>query len=657
MNPAAQSFVQESRDILDDLEGILLELEADPTNPKRVDAVFRALHTLKGSGAMFGFATLSAFTHHFENAYDRIREGKATVTPRLIQLSLASRDHLERMLDAGPDEDGAPAEDPATAELVAQIEALEEGGATAPAAAPAAESFVITFKPDAAALKNGMRPDLILAELADLGEARVTTRAGDVPALRDLDPTVCALSWQVELTTSAGREAIDDVFIFASDWEIDIQSPQAEPATVPTPAPAAEAPAAEAPAAPVAPAPTGSSPKAEDPRAAQKTDSVRVQSHRLDELMDQLGELVIAQARLNRISGELGDAGLASTAEEIERLVTGLRDITLSIRMLPIELVFGKFRRVVRDLSTELGKSVTLETRGGETEVDKNVIDSLTEPMVHIIRNSIDHGIETPEARRAAGKPEQSRVIMRARQSGGEVLISVTDDGKGLDAEAIRARGIERGLIAADQEISEEQLFGLIFEPGFSTAKTLSSVSGRGVGMDAVRRVIDDLRGTVEVKSQKGRGTEVTLRLPLTLAIIDGLLVRVGDGPFVLPLSNVEECVELPPAEETRKSGRSLLRIRDQLVPFLNLDSLFGFERVESPDRRVVITSVEGRRTGLVVDEVIGQYQTVIKPLSLYHRGIEGLAGSTILGDGSVALILDAAAIVKRAQGALKSAA
>ena len=648
MNPAAESFVQESRDILEDLEGIVLELEADPTDPKRIDAVFRALHTLKGSGGMFGFATLAAFTHHFENAYERIREGKAAVTPELIQLSLASRDHLERMLDAGPDEDGAPAKDPATAALVARIEALDAAAAPVPAKESKSAFFTITFKPEATALRNGMRPELLIAELEELGDATVSISTDDVPLLRDLDPTICHLSWNIELETAAGRDAIDDVFIFASDWQIDIQQMETEagsPSAAPVAPQAATATDADKPDA------------ADAARGAQKTDSVRVPSHRLDELMDQLGELVIAQARLNRISADLGDAGLNSTAEEIERLVTGLRDATLSIRMLPIELVFGKFRRVVRDLSTELGKDVQLSTLGGETEVDKNVIDSLTEPLVHIIRNSIDHGIESPEERRAAGKPDRATVAMRARQAGGEVLISVTDDGKGLDAEAIRARGIERGLIPADQDIPEDQLFGLIFEPGFSTAKALSSVSGRGVGMDAVRRVIDDLHGAVEVKSLKGRGTEVTLRLPLTLAIIDGLLVKVAGGPFVLPLSNVEECVELPRDENERQSGRSILRIRDQLVPFLSLDTLFGFDRVESSERRVVITSVEGRRTGLVVDEVIGQYQTVIKPLSLYHRGIEGLAGSTILGDGSVALILDAAAIVRRAQNALKSAA
>lgn len=643
MNPAAESFVQESRDILENLESILLELEEDPRDPKRIDAVFRALHTLKGSGGMFGFATLAAFTHHFESAYERIRVGEAQVTPELIQLSLASRDHLERMLEAGPDEDGTAAEDPATTDLVTKLAALDEAGQAAAAPQARKATYTISFQPEASALRNGMRPDLLVSELEDLGQAEVTIVTDDVPLLRDLDPSVCHLAWNVALETEAGRETINDVFIFASDWQIEISDPYAAKAG--TPQIETEKSGAE------------NTAETEQPtRVNQKNDSVRVQSHRLDELMDQLGELVIAQARLNRISADLGDIGLSSAAEEIERLVTGLRDATLSIRMLPIELVFGKFRRVVRDLSAELGKDVKLDTRGGETEVDKNVIDSLTEPLVHIIRNSIDHGIESPEDRRAAGKSDRASVVMRARQAGGEVLISVSDDGAGLDADAIRARAIERGLIPEDKEMTEDQLFALIFEPGFSTAKSLSSVSGRGVGMDAVRRVIDDLRGTVEVKSQKGRGTQVTLRLPLTLAIIDGLLVKVAGSPFVLPLSGVEECVELPSQEGGRESGRSILCIRDQLVPFVSLDTMFGFERVEQADRRVVITSTDGHRTGLVVDEVVGQHQTVIKPLSIYHRNIEGLAGSTILGDGAVALILDTAAIVKRAQTATRAA-
>ncbi|SDY79297.1 chemotaxis protein CheA [Citreimonas salinaria] len=649
MNPATQSFIQEASEILEGLDVTLLELEASPTDSARIDAVFRALHTLKGSGAMFGFTALSKFLHHFENAFDRIRSGEGTVSADLIQLSLASRDHMERMIARGPDPEAGRPPDAETDALVEKIrrlvETMQPGSAPASDGTPTMRRFVIDFRPSPDAMRNGLRPDLLLAELADLGTADITCLGHHVPALEDLDPTVCHLAWHVVLVTGAGRGEIEEVFLFASDGDLEITElgPVGEPASAPGSA------SEETPAAPEA------AQAAE--QVPSKSTSVRVQSHRLDELMDQLGELVIAQARLNRISSDVQDSALAGVAEEIERLVTGLRDATLSIRMLPVELVFGKFRRVVRDLSGELGKQVKLDTRGGETEVDKNVIDSLTEPLVHIIRNAIDHGIESPQERAARGKPEHALVKMQARQSGGEVLISVTDDGAGLDAEAIRARAIERGLLAADQEASDEQLYNLIFEPGFSTAKSLSSVSGRGVGMDAVRRVIEDLRGVVEVKSRPGLGTQVTLRLPLTLAIIDGLLVKVAGVPFVLPLSSVEECVDLPADEKARESGRALLRIRDELVPYVNLDTLFGFDRLDEDDRRIVVSSVDGKRMGLVVDEVVGQHQTVIKPLSIYHRGIEGLSGSTILGDGSVAMILDVTALVKRAQAARRVAA
>ncbi|MGR3496198.1 chemotaxis protein CheA [Citreimonas sp.] len=649
MTPATQSFIQEATEILEGLDVTLLELEAHPTDTARIDAVFRALHTLKGSGAMFGFTALSKFLHHFENAFDRIRSGEGVVSAELIQLSLASRDHMERMIARGPDPEAGSPPDAETDALVDKIRQLVDkmhAGDAAAAPAPAGRRFIIDFKPAPDSMRHGLRPDLLLAELAELGTAEITCLGDDVPALEDLDPAACRLAWHVELHATAGRDAIEDVFIFASDGDLEITELGADTG--------AEAESAPAKAAEVA----AKTEAAQAPEQAMaKSASVRVQSHRLDELMDQLGELVIAQARLNRISTDVQDSTLSGVAEEIERLVTGLRDATLSIRMLPIELVFGKFRRVVRDLSGELGKQVRLDTRGGETEVDKNVIDSLTEPLVHIIRNAIDHGIESPQERAARGKPEHALVRMQARQSGGEVLISVTDDGAGLDAEAIRARAIERGLIAAEQEISEDQLYNLIFEPGFSTAKSLSSVSGRGVGMDAVRRVIEDLRGVVEVKSRPGFGTQVTLRLPLTLAIIDGLLVKVAGVPFVLPLSSVEECVDLPADEKARESGRALLHIRDQLVPYVYLDTVFGFDRQPEDDRRIVVSSIDGKRMGLVVDEVVGQHQTVIKPLSIYHRGIEGLSGSTILGDGSVAMILDVNALIKRAQAAHRVAA
>ncbi|MGR3249202.1 MAG: chemotaxis protein CheA, partial [Paracoccus sp. (in: a-proteobacteria)] len=306
-------------------------------------------------------------------------------------------------------------------------------------------------------------------------------------------------------------------------------------------------------------------------------------------------------------------------------------------------------RRVVRDLSAELGKDVALVTEGGETEVDKTVIDRLSEPLVHMIRNSMDHGIEDAQARLAAGKSPQGTVSLSARQEGGEILISIDDDGAGLDPDAIRAKAVERKLLSPEAQPVEEELFQLIFAPGFSTAKQLSSVSGRGVGMDAVRSTVDALRGSVDVQSRRGIGTRVTLRLPVTLAIVDGLLVRLGSSVFVIPLASVEECVELDAAEQTRDSGRTMLCIREHLVPFLELDTVFGQAQSAEPRRRVVIVKADGQRLGLVVDDILGQNQTVIKSLSQYHRGVEGFAGATILGDGSVALIIDVATLARRA--------
>ena len=662
MNPAVQSFLTEAAEILETLDDYLLALEQAPQDADGVAAVFRALHTLKGSGGMFGFARMAGLLHYLEDAFDRVRTGSLAVTPELIGLALEARDTVETLLADGPDGDPTPSLPEAARDLLTRIEAwaggtvatnVEAPGPTPQATAPT--NFEIAFQPDTEAMRNGMRPDLLMEELAELGMAEIRIDASEVPDLNGLDPSICHLCWAVTLHGQIARGAIEDVFIFASDGYLSIEEVTKDlPAPAQdTPPPPDGAPSADAGAVASAPAaPATSQSRARASGAA----SVRVQSGRLDDLMDQIGELVIVQARLDGIAAASRDKGLEAVAEDVERLVTGLRDSTMSLRMLPVDLVFGKFRRMVRDLSSELGKPVRLEMRGAETEIDKTLIDSLTEPLVHIIRNSIDHGIEDADARDAAGKPPEARIGLQARQSGGEVLISVTDDGGGLDAEAIRTRAVERGLIAEDALMTDAQAHRLIFEPGFSTAKALTSVSGRGVGMDAVRRTIEELGGSVDVTSRRGSGTRVMLRLPVTTAIIDGLLVRVGAAPFVVPMAAVTECVEMPKTPRD-VSGRAILRIRDELVPYLTLSREFGFETPEDADPRVVITAVEGQRVGLVVDAVIGQRQAVVKGLSVYHRDVLGLAGSTILGDGSVALILDAAAFVRAARGPEKSAA
>jgi len=683
LSSAVEAFVQEAREQLEGLEGLLLDLEAG-TDRDRIDAIFRVLHTVKGSGSMFGFGVLARFTHHFEDAFDGVREGRLQIDERLVDVSLRARDHMMALLDCGgdtPEASRLEASDTAKRllETLAAIVGDTPAGADSPPAGTAAPQpepdqsarhLSIRFRPDASALRNGMRPDLLMAELAGLGEAEIRLDASELPPLAELDPEQSYLAWSIRLTTAQPRDAVEAVFLFADDAALDIlEEPMPEISASPAQGPRPDAPAAAAPqtgpqaSAPPISAPQGSGPQGSASQAPGNAaggavrDSLRVPASKLDDIMDQLGELVIAQARLQQIANAGRNPELESVVEEVERLVTGLRDATLSVRMLPIESVFGKFRRVVRDLSQELGKDVMLVTEGGETELDKNVIDRMSEPLVHMIRNSMDHGLEDAARRLAAGKPARGRVTLSARQEGGEVLISIEDDGAGLNTAAIRARAVERGILGADSQASDAEIHQLIFAPGFSTASALSSVSGRGVGMDAVRSTVEALRGQTEIVTIPGRGTRVTLRLPVTLAIIDGFLVRLGTSVFVIPLAAVEECVEFDEAERRRESGRSMLQIREHLVPFLDLDDVFGRPHSEEPRRRVVIVKADGQRLGLVVDDILGQNQTVIKTLSAYHRRIPGLAGATILGDGAVAMIIDVATLARRARSARRPVA
>jgi two-component system chemotaxis sensor kinase CheA len=688
MEQATAAFVQEAHEILAELEDLVLGLE-DAAGPATIDAIFRSLHTLKGSGAMFGYSALARFTHHFETAYEQVRAGRLGVGRDLVNLSLEARDLLAEFLALEGEVTASEAllASDRTQELVARIRALTGEGCDAPssldgptpadAPAPAGgmqshaeglRRYAIRFRPLPDALRNGMRPDLLMRELEELGTLELSIDAVDLPPLDVLDPTDAHLTWHAILETDAGCDAIEDVFIFADDAELDIAEAHPAPASDEMPAdgqsPAARAPGqppddAPPPARPPdrsnagsGPAPTASPTAPRTGRAGpggQTGESLRIAASRLDEMMDSLGELVIAQARLGAVADRIADPTLEAVVEEIGALVLGLRDATLSIRMLPVETVFGKFRRVVRDLSAELGKEVRLVTEGGETEIDKNVIDRIGDPLVHMIRNSLDHGIEPSAERAGAGKPAAGTLRLAARQEGGEILVTIEDDGRGLDAAAIRAKAVERNLLAEDADPDERALHQLIFEPGFSTARELSSVSGRGVGMDAVRSAIDQLGGSVEIASRLGQGTCVTLRLPVTLAIVDGLRVRLGDQVYVIPLSAVEECVEMDRGETGRRSGRTVLRIRDDLVPYIELDRVLGLPASEEASRRVVIVRASGTRVGLVVDDILGQSQTVIKSLSPWHRAIPGLGGATILGDGRVALIVDVATLIRQA--------
>lgn len=715
------SFREEAYDLLNDLESALLELESNPQNEEQISAVFRSMHTIKGSASMFGFTHISEFTHEVENVMDSLRSGDIEASSALIDLTLKARDHIRKLLDleGEPDEEdrtrsaaliegfrallgdgekesesssGGPETDSSSKGQSAEAGGQPEGPSPDASKGSKSESdrratYRVRFVPKPEIYLNGTNPLLLLWELESLGEYTCIALVDEIPDLDELDPERCHVSWDVILTTDVDKNQIEDVFLFVQDTaevtidEIDDLSDIEESSykrlgqiliergivdvtavdeaihsqkrigevLVERGVPRSQVQAALE--------------EQEHVRRTRErvqgelsTASIRVSAEKLDQMVDLVGELVTLQARLTQTSQECGIPVLTSISENLERLTDELRDSTMSIRMVPIGTTFSKFRRLVRDLALELGKEADIVTRGGETELDKTVIERLNDPLVHIIRNSIDHGVETPEERKAAGKPPGGTITLTAEHSGGSVLITVSDDGGGLDTEAILARARERGLVTEGAELTEEEIYQLIAAPGFSTADSITQVSGRGVGMDVVTKEIESLGGSVDVQSAKGAGTTVRLTIPLTLAIIDGLLVRIGAEHFVVPLASVEECVELVRDETVEKGGRRLVNNRGELLPYVRLREFFRAEGDAPNIEQIVVANSGGNRVGFVVDTVIGDHQTVIKNLGKLYRGLEGISGATILGDGSVALILDVQKLANLADEALASA-
>jgi len=685
MTKPADTYKEEAYERLSELEGALLELEETPDDSELIGKIFRALHTIKGSGAMFGFDDIASFTHEVETVFDLVRNGIVPVGKELIDLTLRAGDLIRSMLD-GTD----PTVDQAT--LTASFKRFlmheESAAGTAPTAAanPQAtgpiETYRIRFRPSPDLFATGTNPVLLLNELRGLGDATVMAELDSVPLLQDLDPELCYTSWDIILSTSRGMDSIKDVFIFVEDMSEIIIEPVGEEErklgeiivdrgdvakedlekVLKEKKPIGEL---------LVDAGLVTKNKVESALVEQEhvkeirgkkakeeaASSIRVAADKLDTLVNLVGELVTVQARLSQEAASRNDPELSLISEEVERLTEELRDTTMSIRMLPIGTTFSKFKRLVRDLSQELGKEIELYTEGAETELDKTVIEKLNDPLVHIIRNSVDHGVELPSVRESIGKPRQGMLNLSAKHSGANVLIEITDDGAGLDKEKIRAKAIEKGLIAPDAELPEKELYALIFHPGFSTAKNVTSVSGRGVGMDVVRKTIDSLRGSIEVQSEQGIGTTIILKIPLTLAIIEGLLVKIGKDHFVMPLAAVEECVDLSREDVRKAHGRHMANVRGSLVPYVRLREEFGINN-DLPDvEQIVITEIDRNRVGFVVDQVIGQHQTVIKSLGRVYRDVEGVSGATILGDGSVALIMDMVRLRKRVEQRAEGAA
>jgi len=688
-------FREEAAELLSELEASLLELEESPGDEELISRVFRAMHTIKGSGAMFGFDDIAAFTHEVETIFDMVRQGRMKVTRELIDLTLAARDHIRSMLES--EESGHRPDVEKGESILAGLRRLAPGmgdraepaATDAPSTSEPLEpeedevSYRLRFRPSPDILRMGTNPVLLLNELRGMGECRVIAQTDAIPLLDEIDPEACYTYWDIILTTSRGINAIRDVFIFVesdSELKIDviddggrldkdtgykrlgdilIERGDLRPEDLRQVLEAQKRIGEMLVEARVVDHGKVESALLEQQhvrelrekrKRTESASSVRVASDKLDRLVDLVGELVTVQARLSRTAVLQGGTELLSIAEEVERLTMELRDSTMSIRMLPIGSTFNKFRRLVRDLANELGKEVVMTTDGAETELDKTIIERLNDPLVHLIRNSIDHGIEPPDVRTAAGKPRQGTVHLSAAHSGAQVMIRIRDDGAGMDTASILRKAVEKGIVPPDAELAEEEIFSLIFAPGFSTAEKVTDVSGRGVGMDVVKQSIESLGGSIDIESRRGRGTSITLKLPLTLAIIEGLLVKIGDGFFVLPLSSVEECVELTVEDRERSHGRHLADVRGEIVPYIRLRDLFMSDTAAPPIEQIVIVRADGRRVGFVVDSVIGEHQTVIKTLGRIYRDAEGISGATILGDGTVALVLDVNRLVHHAE-------
>ncbi len=643
-------FFEEAAEHIAAMETALLKLEAAPSDREQMNAVFRAVHSIKGSGGMFGLDGIVRFAHAFESLMEELRDGERSVNGELAGLLLRSADVLKALV-ASARAGAAPPEE--ADEVRGALEAVRSH--SSPAAVPAAEpahaeagklrSYRVWFEPSPDLFRTAMDPLLVLRDLTNLGAVEeVEIDRGRLPELAGMDPETCYLSWRLKLTTAASPAEIRDIFAFVEDGaRIEIEPVEEQPAP---PVPARDA---------VPPAAGGSPPEpartAAHPAPVLESSTVRVATAKVDKLVDLVGEVVIAQSVAGQILSGFSMARLGellAAFSELERNTRELQERVMAVRMQPIGGVFSRFPRLVRDLASATGKRVALAIAGEDTELDKGVIEQLADPLTHLVRNAVDHGIETPEQRRQAGKPEQGVVRLEAFHEEGSVMVEVSDDGRGLDVERIRAKAVEQGLIGPDELLDEDEVRSLIFRPGFSTAESVSDISGRGVGMDVVRRNVEALNGVIAVASDPGKGSRFRIRLPLTVAILDGQLLKIGAQTYVLPLVAIRESIR-PRAQQLKEvAGRGeAVVVRGRPLPLIRLHAVLGLEGAvtDAASGAVVVVEHEGRGLALLVDELLGQQPVVIKSLESHFRKVEGVMGATILGDGRAAFILDVAGI------------
>lgn len=638
-----EDFAAETREMLESMELDLVRIGRGERDPELLNSLFRSAHTIKGTSGMYDFGAIAEFVHSLENVLDGVRGGRIELTDTLIAAVLRCKDHLlDRMRSY---EDGRYESDDLLAEgqeAVALL--LEAAGEEAPkqqkkqeavAGERASELWKIHLRCKPNLLANGLDPYPFLRYLTEKGQIEeLAVDDSLLPGLTDLDPQSAYLGFNIVYRSTLNHKQIVDAFEFAAhDVELTVEPliaiGHASGEAVREQKTAKSAPAAKAAAA--------------DQKAAKaKTKrSMRVDADKLDLVVDRVGEAVVIASAIHQMALNLKDEYLEELSHRMSRLLTEIRTNSLKLRMVPVETVFARFSRVVYEMGLQLGKPVQLVLHGGETELDKNLIDHLADPLTHMVRNAIDHGIESsPEERVRAGKPREATITLSASHRAGEIIIEVSDDGHGINPDAVLRRAVERGLYNEGDPIREDQIYRFIFEPGFSTAKEVTELSGRGVGLDVVRKNVESLRGRIEVESERGKGTMFRIILPLTLANIDGFLLRVGNNQYAIPLDMVNECMEFR-AEEFVVGEQNFIRVRGKVIPYINMNELFDEPEEKGGRRNLVIVHAGSLQAGLVVDDLLGRMHSVIKPLGELFEETKGLSGFAVMGDGSVAMILD----------------
>ena len=667
MSQFHQVFFEESFEGLDIMETGLMDLDLGAADAEEINNIFRAAHSIKGGAGTFGFMDVSSFTHVMETLLDEMRDGSREVTRKAVDLLLVSVDCLREMLSATDAGDELDLDRKNT--LQKDLEAMLADGAESSESSDQAtvesttgetsgsSAWKITFAPHPDLFKTGNDPVRMFRELELLGDLTSTVDISELPPFSDFDPEESYMTWEMELRGECSEAEIEEVFSWV-DEECDLTISKLESAKPAEQQKANEEPQAEPVAVVTAKEePEKASPKPSEKKKAAKSagnenSSIRVGTDKIDALINMVGELVITQSMLSQIGENFKEGDLERLRDgidELERNTRELQENVMQIRMLPISFSFNRFPRLVRDLASTLGKNIELKMSGEQTELDKTVMEKIGDPMVHLVRNSLDHGIEMPDVRKAAGKPEVGTLQLNAFHEGGNIVIEIVDDGAGLNKERILSKARENGLVGEDEELPDEKIHELIFAPGFSTAAEVSDVSGRGVGMDVVMRNIRDLGGVVEIKSEEGVGSTFTIRLPLTLAILDGQLIRVGEHVYIIPLISIIESLQIESKNCNSVAGKAeLYQLREEYISVMRLHKLFNImpDSTELGKGLLVVAESEGQKVGLFVDDLMAQQQVVIKSLETNYQKVDGISGATILGDGTVAMILDLPGLV-----------